>query len=395
MGIFDKFKDAISIFEEEETIVEKEVVVKEQALQNNRQNKTQMQQPKKDVASNYNSNNTNYYSNSNFSSNSNFAANRNFSSNSNFSNNVMKSNEISNNSKEMIEKNNSNFDYFNKTDFNTRKTTDKDIVIEKKEEKIEKVNEEKVIPNSEIVNLDYKSEVIKENSTLDVTKPLIESTENLNNTLSGSALYVEERKFKPSQMISPVYGVLDKNYKKEDIKVKDERLYEIPRRKSLNYEDIRKKAYGTLTDELEKNLYEENLKIKNTINNLDYLLSNLKTGDEKTTKNTIDALNNLEKTTQIAIETKGQIEVNDIFDITIPNIQIRNIEIDEESFDKTLIDVPLSVDLSNKLVDIEENLKLNNVKIIDHNNKDEINIRKTKNDLYDLISNMYKEGEGN
>jgi len=56
------------------------------------------------------------------------------------------------------------------------------------------------------------------------------------------------RKFKPSPVISPVYGVLDKNYKKEDIIVKQEE------KKQIDVDDVRKKAFGTLEDDIEKNL---------------------------------------------------------------------------------------------------------------------------------------------
>ena len=64
----------------------------------------------------------------------------------------------------------------------------------------------------------------------------------------------EERKhFKPTPIISPVYGVLDKNYNKEDITLskesKNQRVSS-----SVTIDEVRKKAYGTLEDELENTL---------------------------------------------------------------------------------------------------------------------------------------------
>ncbi len=57
----------------------------------------------------------------------------------------------------------------------------------------------------------------------------------------------DKRKFKPSPVISPVYGVLDKNYKKEDIIViKQEE------KKSIDVEAVRKKAFGALEGDIEK-----------------------------------------------------------------------------------------------------------------------------------------------
>ena len=66
---------------------------------------------------------------------------------------------------------------------------------------------------------------------------------------------VEEKKiFKPTPIISPVYGILDKNYHKEDIvsrnEVKEPQLSPI--------DTVRNKAYGTLEDELENTLFGTN-----------------------------------------------------------------------------------------------------------------------------------------
>lgn len=68
----------------------------------------------------------------------------------------------------------------------------------------------------------------------------------------------EKKYFKPSPIISPVYGILDKNYTKEDITTKD-----VPRTSyrsdKITVDDIRNKAYGTLEDELENSLLIEPL----------------------------------------------------------------------------------------------------------------------------------------
>ena len=45
------------------------------------------------------------------------------------------------------------------------------------------------------------------------------------------------KRFKPTPVISPVYGVLDKNYTKDDVKLQDESSYEIPRAcKKIDFE---------------------------------------------------------------------------------------------------------------------------------------------------------------
>lgn len=67
------------------------------------------------------------------------------------------------------------------------------------------------------------------------------------------------KKFKPTPVISPVYGILDKNYKTEEVVSKDEDSYTIQRAsKKVDFESVRKKAYGTLSDDIKANLLCEN-----------------------------------------------------------------------------------------------------------------------------------------
>lgn len=62
----------------------------------------------------------------------------------------------------------------------------------------------------------------------------------------------EKKVFRPTPIISPVYGVLDKNYRKDDITPKKSRHvtteYDVSH---LTIDDVRRKAYGTLEDDLE------------------------------------------------------------------------------------------------------------------------------------------------
>ena len=51
------------------------------------------------------------------------------------------------------------------------------------------------------------------------------------------------KKFKPTPVISPIYGILDKNYKKEDLLISDNKEEE---QKKLDYETVRKKAYSNI-----------------------------------------------------------------------------------------------------------------------------------------------------
>lgn len=67
----------------------------------------------------------------------------------------------------------------------------------------------------------------------------------------------EKKHFKPTPIISPVYGVLDKNYNKEDITTKKERDLHYTNT-DVTIDEVRKKAFGTLEDELENTLFGKN-----------------------------------------------------------------------------------------------------------------------------------------
>ena len=69
----------------------------------------------------------------------------------------------------------------------------------------------------------------------------------------------EEKKFKATPIISPIYGVLDKNYKKEELEPITGDNYEVQRpSKNVDFDSVRKKAYGSLTDDIKANLMCEN-----------------------------------------------------------------------------------------------------------------------------------------
>ena len=68
---------------------------------------------------------------------------------------------------------------------------------------------------------------------------------------------VEQPKvFKPSPVISPIYGILDKDYRKEEIvaKSKEKERVVASNDSATTYDSVRKKAYGTLEDDLEDTL---------------------------------------------------------------------------------------------------------------------------------------------
>lgn len=66
----------------------------------------------------------------------------------------------------------------------------------------------------------------------------------------------EKHAFKPTPIISPVYGILDKNYVKEDIKSRNLKPSSYYNPKEATIDEIRNKAYGTLEDDVAHELYD-------------------------------------------------------------------------------------------------------------------------------------------
>ena len=64
----------------------------------------------------------------------------------------------------------------------------------------------------------------------------------------------DSKKFKPSPIISPVYGILDQNYKKEDVKKKDLSGNNEIIKRQVDVDSIRTKAFGTLADDIENTM---------------------------------------------------------------------------------------------------------------------------------------------
>lgn len=93
------------------------------------------------------------------------------------------------------------------------------------------------------------------------SSPVEEKKEIQKPIYSGnSTIDLKEKKvFKPTPIISPVYGILDKNYHKEDIINRTETVFEPSNDK---IDKVREKAYGTLEDELENTLFGNSILFK-------------------------------------------------------------------------------------------------------------------------------------
>ena len=132
-----------------------------------------------------------------------------------------------------------------------------------------------VQPEPEIVKvLDYEEKEvlpeIKEEPKYYQSKPVekypygMSSNKSTYSDYSGGAYEKKDTRthFTPSPIISPIYGILDKNYKKEDVVQKKEvRLTSSYSRSNLNLDDVRKKAYGsTIKEDLEREFMDDSVK---------------------------------------------------------------------------------------------------------------------------------------
>ena len=90
--------------------------------------------------------------------------------------------------------------------------------------------------------------------------------EQINKDDYKSSLYVggdykkEQKVFKPTPIISPIYGILDKNYKKEEIVPKKEVRLSSASSKKMDLDTVREKAYGDLASDITASMMDEELK---------------------------------------------------------------------------------------------------------------------------------------
>ena len=166
---------------------------------------------------------------------------------------------------------------------------------------------------------------------------------------------VEKKKFKPSPIISPVYGILNEDYKPEDIKSKTDNAVNT----GLDFNSVRKKAFGEETlGEPEATYYEESVTVKVKENE-----------EEKQQKvKTIDEL--LEDTSDVTIDVDEKNSVEDK-----NNKEATDEVADYERIDKDLEEVTAKCDANKtEMRKVEDDDTL-------------------ENDLFDLIDSMYDNRE--
>lgn len=165
-----------------------------------------------------------------------------------------------------------------------------------------------------------------------------------------------KEKFKPTPIISPIYGILDKNYYKEEVVDKKEKTPSASSyvsRKNVDLDSVRKKAYGGL-----------------------------------------EPLEESSKTTNSAIEDTSE-DDNSVYDMTSDNSKPVVDQVTIADAEEYFEDLGLEYNIDYKDSRYE---KATGRRVTQqHQNTEEDNIEEndidSENNLFDLIDTMYEEGE--
>ena len=187
-----------------------------------------------------------------------------------------------------------------------------------------------------------------------------------------------KQKFKPTPVISPVYGVLDKNYKKDEVREKSEDKVEMRRpSKKVDFETVRKKAFGNLSDDIRDNLMCENCELYKEAKRIsemssDDLLYDMLVEETKKEDITIEKAYDNYEDYGVAYEPEKVNTLNENEDL-----------LDEKQLEEREEDVDIE-EISTLL---EENEEVHDVPSRSEKKKD----NKVDDDFFQLIDSMYKE----
>lgn len=147
--------------------------------------------------------------------------------------------------------------------------------------------------------------------------------------------------FKPSPVISPIYGILDKDYKKDEVVSKTVREEKIVIKDSATtYDTVRRKAYGTLEDDLEDTLNKMNKLTPNDIQAEVQKIDNDVNKLEERSNKIEDLITKIESSP----EMNKNVSVGELED----KVKLENFDDTTElSNDKTMTDSTLEHDLFN------------------------------------------------
>lgn len=232
------------------------------------------------------------------------------------------------------------------------------------------------------------------------------SKRNLNLSSTGNSTSTIRKPFVPSPVISPVYGILDKNYKKSDI---------------VDKKHVDNKSFS-------KNNFDNNTQIEDFDVNLDYVrrkafgaIDNaIEKKKEETEIDDIDLFNEVTPIQDPIVDTVSEVEseividdvgVDDSIDLEVSQEAKEQYEEEKDFNDLKVEPVEEKEDHSSRTAKVLEDMEktstlqilddiekeLNSIKPISKNDEDdsqkEDDNDTLETDLFNLIDSMYEEGE--
>ena len=261
------------------------------------------------------------------------------------------------------------FQQFDEEEFERIAALNKSRLIERDRRAREEKEKEKVVPSF------YEERFAVSRPSRPVERPVVHERTNvhLDNAITRETVN-ETKHFIPSPVISPVYGILDKNYKKEDILPKASSDGTLP--KVIDVDSVRKKAFGALEEDII-----EAHKSNDENESFDLLeeTSDVIQGDDDDYMNTSD----------IKITTFEDEIDNDNAKVEDSIISNENDIINEEEVSNDIDEI----DLGNDNQDLDTIISEDQVK--DEIKEDKKEEDTLESDLFNLIDSMYQDKEEN
>ena len=198
----------------------------------------------------------------------------------------------------------------------------------------------------------------------------------------------EKTVFKPSPIISPIYGILDKNYKKEDVVQKKEvRLSGGYSRGNLNVDAVRNKAYGSTSVKEELPVKEEPITtFEVEEDEEENLLVDLSDEKDKPEVKEITMGDALEYFQDLGLEYNV-----DYVDVSKEKATARRFKEEEVALKDNIVDT-LNKEVIDEVVPPKEE-KFKTVEIKDESNGNAEVTLDDDDNLFDLIDSMYQDND--
>ena len=198
----------------------------------------------------------------------------------------------------------------------------------------------------------------------------------------------EKKTFKPSPVMSPVYGILDKNYRKEDVLTRDEKL--ASQNVKLDVDSVRKKAFGTLEEDLG---VKEEPKIDYYDEEIEETVIETPDVEETLLDEVVD--NEIDVTKEMEIpEEKEEIKDNIEEEIEKEYAEDESLDEIDKLFEEPTLELPKTKSRTKKKKeDLDEIDEI--VEEVKEETKEDLDddVKVEEDDLFELIDSMYENKE--